>query len=160
MTPKIAIITGEENVGKSTLCEKLLDYAQNKNLKVTGIISKLIHLAVYVPGWDKEKPERKWKFNSDGFRWGNKVLAYAIPSEVIFIDEIGYQELEKGNGWNNCFNILEQDSYKLAILVVRNNLLTTAKRIWKNAKVFELSKFHKHESIYEELKKLIDSLMK
>ena len=127
LTQHICILSGEENVGKSTLCKHAIEYCHTRNIKVSGIRSELqivnnqrksinsfdikngemINLAVYSPGWDNEKPKRKWKFNKNAIKWGNDVLQRALPTDLLIIDEIGYLELEKGEGWIECFNILE-----------------------------------------------------
>ena len=92
--PPICILSGEENIGKSTMCRQIIEYAKSNNIIVHGIRSELdivdsqrkainsfdimtgemMNLAVYSPGWDKEKPKRKWKINREAINWGNEVL--------------------------------------------------------------------------------------
>jgi nucleoside-triphosphatase THEP1 len=144
LTHPIIILSGEENVGKSTLCRQITDYAKTRKIMVSGILSELetvkgqkkainsfdiksdekINLAVYSPGWDKEKKDRKWKFNREAIKWGNRALRNSVPTDLLIIDEIGYLELEKGEGWKECFSVLEGNQYHLAIIVIRLELLS------------------------------------
>ena len=160
LTPPICILSGEENVGKSTLCHQIIDYFNLKNIIVSGIRSELknennrrkainsieiktgemVNLAVYSPGWDKEKPERKWKFNQEAIIWGNNVLRNSVPTDLLIIDEIGYLELEKGEGWNESFSVLEGNQYLVALVVIRPELLPLATKRYKNTFVYILQK--------------------
>jgi nucleoside-triphosphatase THEP1 len=173
----ICILSGEENVGKSTLCKRLVEYGKLRNIKISGIRSEIdivnsqrkainsfdiktgemMNLAVYSPGWDKEKPERKWRFNIEAMKWGNDVLRRALPADLLVIDEIGYLELEKGEGWNECFNLLESDKFKLALVVIRPDLLALAKKRYKNLPIYVL-KEHNKKAIENELIAKLDHL--
>lgn len=174
MTPPICILSGEENIGKSTLCKQIIEYGKSRNIAVSGIRSELeivnnqkiainsfnvktdemMNLAVYFPGWDKEKPERKWKFNREAINWGNDVLRRSVPTDLLIIDEIGYLELEKGEGWNECFNVLESNQYQLALVVIRPELLTLASKRHEKISVYSLQKNNRKEIE----NKLIDKL--
>jgi nucleoside-triphosphatase THEP1 len=172
------IITGNENTGKSTLCKKMVVFARSLGIMVTGILSELevdgkkniainsidlrtgekIKLADYSPGWDVISPERKWKFNGDAFEWGNFVLTKSIPTELLIIDEIGYQELENRMGWNACFSILLSQNFKLSILVIRPELINKAKQIWEIAAIFKLKGFGQDYGVEQNLQKYIKSV--
>ena len=172
------IITGNENTGKSTLCKKMVIFARSIGIMVTGILSELeldgkkkialnamdlrtgekIKLADYSPGWDVLKPERKWKFNRNAFKWGNSVLTKAIPTDLLIIDEIGYQELENRMGWNACFSILSSRKYKLSVLVIRPELMYKAKQIWEIAAIFELKGFGQDNQVEQKLQRYIGSI--
>jgi nucleoside-triphosphatase len=179
VTAPICILSGDENVGKSTLCRRLIEYAKSRNILVSGISSELeivnfqrkainsfdiktgekVNLAVYTPGWDKEKPERKWKFNRDAINWGNNVLRKSVPTNLLMIDEIGYLELEKGEGWNECFNVLESNQYQLATVVIRPELLGLISQRYKKISVYTLQK-HNRKEIEIELMDKLDRLAK
>lgn len=178
----ICILTGQENMGKSTLCRRIIDFAKKRNIVVSGISSELeivdhqrkaihsfdiktgemINLALYSAGWDKEKTERKWKFNQEAFNWGNNVLLRSVPTDLLVIDEIGYLELEKGEGWNECFSILESDQYHLAIVVIRPELLPFASTRIKYLNIYTLQKENRKEIENKLLEKIrsIDPFMK
>lgn len=178
LTPSICILSGEENIGKSTLCRHIIEYANSRNITVSGIRSELeiannqkkainsfniktgemMNLAVYSPGWDTEKPERKWKFNRVAINWGNNILRKSVPTDLLIIDEIGYLELEKGEGWNECFNVLESTQYQLALVVIRPELLTLASKRYERISVFTLQKYNRKEienKIIDKLNRLV-----
>jgi nucleoside-triphosphatase len=179
MNRPICILSGEENVGKSTLCKQIIEYCKQRNIFISGIRSELeivndqrkainsfdimtgemMNLAIYSPGWDKDKPERKWKFNKDAMKWGNNVLRRSLPTDLLVIDEIGFLELEKGEGWNECFNLLESDQFKLALVVIRSELLTLMKKRYENLFIYVLKEHNKKE-IENELITILDHLPK
>jgi nucleoside-triphosphatase len=174
--PPINILSGEENIGKSTLCRIIIEYCKLKNIIVSGIRSELeivnnlkteinsydiktgekVNLAVYSPGWDEKKPERKWKFNREALDWGNDVLRRAVPTDLLIIDEIGYLEIEKGEGWNACFNILESNQYKLALIVIRPELLPIASNRFKKVCIFDLQENNRKIIENKLIKQLVD----
>jgi nucleoside-triphosphatase THEP1 len=171
----ILIITGNENTGKSTLCKKVVIYARSNGVIVTGILSELvvngekkisinsieiktgknITLADYSPGWDIQKPEKKWRFKSNVFEWGNHVLVNAIPTDLLVIDEIGYQELENQMGWNECFSILSSQKYKIGLLVIRPEFIQKAKQIWEPTAIFELKGIGQDLEIEQKIQKYL-----
>jgi len=173
--PKIVIITGNEKVGKSQLCSALLKRIAHSGMRITGLISKLVlkdgkpyainainlhsndtvELARFKPGWDSSKPKRKWKFNNSAFSWGNNVLENAVPTDILIIDEIGYQELENHQGWNSCFPILEQGDFQTAIIVVRSELINRAVNFWKKSTIIEIKENSNYESLINQILKII-----
>jgi nucleoside-triphosphatase THEP1 len=175
----ICILSGEEYVGKSTLCKRIIEDGKQRNIFVSGIRSELeivnnqrkainsfdiktgemMNLAVYSPGWDKEKPERKWKFNIEAMKWGNDVLRRSLPADLLIIDEIGYLEFEKGEGWNECFKLLDSDQFKLALVVIRPELLALVKKRYENLSIYIL-KEHNKKVIENELIAKLDHLFK
>lgn len=173
--PQIVIIIGKEQVGKSRLCSALLKRITHSGLKITGLISRLIlnegkpyainvidlksndtvELARFSPGWDSLKPERKWKFNNSAFSWGNEVLQNALPTDVLMIDEIGYQELENHQGWNSCFSILKRGDFQVAIIVVRSELINNAINLWNKSTVIEVKENSNREDLINHILKII-----
>jgi len=155
---EINLITGERDVGKTTLCSELAENLINLGYSVAGIVSPGIYrnnvkigisaldiksgekvkLADFSPGWDKEKPSRIWKMNSAAVPWGNDVLNKSVPCDILIIDEIGYLELEKNGGWKNIFDIFEEKLFKTAFIVIRKELVEVALSHWKNAQVVVL----------------------
>ena len=156
----INLITGKRNVGKTKLCSRLIEEMESKGYSVGGIISPGIYhknikigiasiniknedkvkLAEYAPGWDDENPLRSWKISWDAISWGNEVLKKSVPCDVLFIDEIGYLELEKNIGWDNSFKILEGNGFKIAFLVVRMDLINKALLHWGKSQVIRIKK--------------------
>ena len=152
---KIFIITGEIKTGKTLLISNVVTALRKSNVKVTGVYSpakfegevktgiylmdissqekKL--LANYQPGWDPENPKREWKMDPEVLQWGHEVIRESVPTSILIIDELGFLEFEKNQGWTTAFDILENGDYKLAIVVVRIGLLKQAMAKWESAKV-------------------------
>jgi nucleoside-triphosphatase THEP1 len=155
---KINLISGERDVGKTILCSNLIENLKFKGYSVAGIISPGIYrdnvkvgitalniksggkvkLADYSPGWDIENPLRIWKMNSDAITWGNDVLEKSIPCDALIIDEIGYLEFEKNSGWNKSFEILKENGFKIAFVVVRIDLVEAALSHWEKARIIKI----------------------
>lgn len=156
MTQKrIFIITGEVRSGKTLLISNVVIALKKSNVKVTGVYSparfennvktgiylvdisneKKKLLANYQPGWDPENPKREWKMDPEVLQWGYEVIRESVPTSVLIIDELGFLEFEKNQGWTSAFDILEDGDYKLAIVVVRIGLLKKAIAKWQSAKV-------------------------
>jgi len=152
---KINLITGERDAGKTIFCCNLVKKLKNSGFSVAGIVSpgiyhdnvkigitamdiksgRKVRLADYFPGWDKEKPSRIWKMNANSIPWGNRVLNKSVPCDILIIDEIGYLELEKNEGWKKSFEILEEKLFKTAFIVIRRDLMKIALSHWENAQV-------------------------
>jgi len=174
--PEIVIISGSEGVGKSTTCERIEQYARVKQIEISGIRSAIeisnnekiainsidlrggtkVKLAYYLQRWDIKRPERKWKFNELAFIWGNKVLVNSIPTGLLMIDEIGYQEIENEKGWNSCFPVLKSGQFDLAIIVIRKTLINSAKIIWPNAEIMDIKEDGPTENAFNSIKDKID----
>ena len=179
--PEIVIISGSEGVGKSTTCERIEQYARVKQIEISGIRSAIeisnknkkiainsidlrggtkVKLAYYLQRWDIKRPERKWKFNELAFLWGNKVLINSIPTGLLMIDEIGYQEIENEKGWNSCFSVLKSGQFDLAIIVIRKTLINSAKIIWPNAEIMEIKEGGPRENEFNHIKDKIDLIFR
>jgi nucleoside-triphosphatase THEP1 len=151
----IFIITGDVRTGKTLILSKVIFSLSKSNVKVTGVysparferdvktgiylvdISSQIKrlLADYKPGWDSENPKREWKMDPEVLQWGNEVLRRSVPTEVLVIDELGFLEFEKNQGWTSAFEILESNDFKIALVVVRIGLLKHALSKWPAAKI-------------------------
>ena len=156
----ITIITGEKGKGKSTLIRQLVYSLRNSGINPQGLISPGIYdsgkkigisveniatcarkqLAFYDPGWDSEMPERVWRFDTQALKWGNNVLNNIKDTcEVMVVDEIGYLELEKDEGWHSIFQLLEEKDFLQVYFVIRENLLPIALDIWPHAQITKIT---------------------
>jgi nucleoside-triphosphatase THEP1 len=151
----IFIITGEVRTGKTLLISNVISSLLKSKVKVAGVYSParfegdvktgiyLIDissqvkrlLADYQPGWDPENPKREWKMDPEVLSWGNEILRKSEPTEVLIIDELGFLEFEKKQGWTSAFGIIERNDFKIAIVVVRTGLLENAIAKWPAAKI-------------------------
>ena len=80
-----------------------------------------------------------WNIHAQALEWGNQALGKAMPTEVLFIDELGPLEFQMGAGWMNGLKALDSGQYKLALLVVRPGLLHEARRRWPEAGLLQIT---------------------
>jgi nucleoside-triphosphatase THEP1 len=152
---KIFIVTGETRSGKTLLISRVISEINLRKVKVSGVFSParfegelktgiyLVDissqekrlLANYKPGWDAENPKREWMMNPEVLQWGNTIIRDSLPTSVLIIDELGFLEFEKNQGWVSAFKILDEGEYNIAIIVVRIGLLRQALNKWKSAEI-------------------------
>jgi len=89
----------------------------------------------YDPDW---KPH--WIFDKENMAWGEEILAGVQSSDLLVIDELGPFELAKGEGWVSGLRLLDEGAYRLALVVIRPELIEQAVQRWPNASVVELRK--------------------
>ena len=143
MIAEVFIITGSQRKGKTVFIQDIQYHLQAQNVPVCGVISPGIYLqekrikimalnvetgeqqelAQYLPGWDATMPEKVWKMNEMGVKWGNLQLINCEPQGKVFLlDEIGIYELLEGGGWQAGLEILQKKRYRKAIITVRKEL--------------------------------------
>ena len=158
--PEITILTGKKDEGKTSLIRRLIAALQADGKSIGGVLSPGVYkngkkiaievenlrneerktLATYSPGWDVEAPLREWRFIDEALTWGNEVIMNeATPCEVLIIDEIGYLELEKNQGWIAIYDTIRQGEFDQAYVVVRESLLEPAAARWPDARIIHLS---------------------
>ena len=170
-TGNIIFLTGERDSGKTIVCEQVIKKMSVVFKTITGVISpgryednkktgisciniassdkKL--LAFYSPGWDAQNPQRDWQFIWDTLNWGNEVLENSVPTDLLVIDEVGYLEFEKAEGWANALAALDSRRYKNALVVVRPDLIENALERYPDAKVIKISTTEDREIAIQEL---------
>ena len=138
MAARTVILTGERGVGKTTVCQKTVALAQARQYKCAGILTvsctdgardvvdvrsgDLRRLTVE-PGTDQGVIQGRFCFDAETLTWGGDVLAQAAPCHLLVIDELGPLEVERGAGWQNVFDVLSENGFRLALAVVRPELL-------------------------------------
>jgi nucleoside-triphosphatase THEP1 len=159
---QILWLTGESGVGKTTYCTRIVSYAREQGLAVTGLLShhrsaedgrvalevedlrtsrrRLLAEAVGSAGGPRIG---KWRFHSESLDWGTEILRRATPCDLLLIDELGPLELTRNQGWTVALEVLRSGQFRVAVVVVRPALLSvlqerigTAK--WQ-ARVIELN---------------------
>ena len=137
----IYIITGPRMSGKTTLVSQLVRCAQQQKWRATGIITlgewrggeKLALYAHDLSSGERrllarrDSAAQRWEFVTEALEWGNSVLASAVPTDVLVIDELGPLEWEEGRGWTAAFAALESGQYRWAFVVVRPELVERAR---------------------------------
>jgi nucleoside-triphosphatase len=141
MSARIVILTGERGVGKSTVCREAIALAQAKRYTVGGVLtlsrptgaldvldlrSGYVRRLTVGPDVSPAVIQGRFRFNPETIAWGNAALARATPCHLLVVDELGPLEIERGGGWARALDVLRDASFKLAIVVVRPELVVQA----------------------------------
>lgn len=171
----VILITGDRNSGKTTLCLELLKLSRDLNLEVVGLISpkilnsdknpkincmnlengESILFATWEPGWDIQNPNRQWKIIPKASEWGNHVLRNIKKADVLFVDELGYLELEQNKGWTEALTIIGKKSISLSIVVLRPALMKKALHRWKNAEIIPIDSRASYNEAFMGIQKVL-----
>jgi nucleoside-triphosphatase THEP1 len=138
----IVLITGERGVGKTYLCQRVVDEARRRAYTCTGLLSpacfegqEKVGISLVDVASGEERPlataddvpgEARWgryRFVDCTLEWGTRVLAEAGPCDLLVVDELGPLELEKGQGFVRALDVLVEGRFCLALVVVRPELL-------------------------------------
>ncbi|MFN4218482.1 MAG: nucleoside-triphosphatase [Candidatus Bipolaricaulia bacterium] len=143
----IYIITGGRGAGKTTLVSQLVHCARRQKWRVTGIITLgewrdgekvALYAHDIVTGERRLLARRKsatepWEFVAETLEWGNRVLASAVPTDLLVVDELGPLEWEEARGWTAGLSAIDSGQYRVALVVVRPELVPQAQRRWPQA---------------------------
>jgi len=137
--PRLIILTGSRQVGKSTVCAELVALADKKGYRCGGIVTLARDGERQVV--DARTLERRrltcssgegagviqgrFRFSSETLNWAKKVLVRATPCDLLIVDEIGPLEVVRGRGWAGALDIVRGGAYALALVVVRPELVAT-----------------------------------
>lgn len=153
------IITGWRGSGKSSFCQAMVDQARQAGWKAAGIISparerngikefidavalstgekRLLAAAQRQTGEDFEFGD--WFFNQETLAWGNEVIANSLPSDLLVIDEIGPLEFYFSMGWFNALEVIQRTDFRLALVVIRPELVEAAGRNIQPTQIIRLN---------------------
>lgn len=156
--PQTWIITGSKGTGKTTFCQNLIQQYRNSPYTLGGVLSR-----AQIEGGEKTgillqdlaTDETKllgsstprveyflkvgcWYFNEEVLHWGNRCLHTAAGHDIVIFDECGNLELVQGGGFSNGLDLIDQQCYKLGVVVVRPALLEIARQRWPQAKVIDV----------------------
>lgn len=156
----VIIVTGAIGVGKTTVCEKVIQMANNLGYSCGGIITpkapdKSIIIVDIRTGGKKilasinniyQGPRiGKYFFNPDAIEFGNRAIDKGISSDVLFVDEVGYLELA-GNGFSKVLDLIGMERVKNSILVIREALLPGfLARLNSNLSIIEVNTYNRNE---------------
>lgn len=135
---RIVLITGERQVGKSTALTRAVVRLRNAGLQVSGLLTRRsgphdlevteLHTGAtyaltdpYTP--EHTSPTRHFAMNAEALLRSGRAIAAGFPTEVFILDELGPLELVHHQGWAGAFELLHQETYQLAYIVVRPELL-------------------------------------
>ena len=179
-TNSILIVSGWRMVGKTTFCNEVIQAARRKGLKVCGLLSfacfmdgkkvgidiqdvfteKKYPLAVINQGQFSEVKTDAWVFDADRVAWGNNLLESIVSCDILVIDELGPLEFFQQQGFVAGFEALKQDNFRLALVVIRPELLKEAKEMWPDAQVLEINGLDITSHVEEVVMQYIDPLDK
>lgn len=147
--PRIILVTGNTQSGKTSLIEGLIPVLKQRNLKLAGILARglwesnircgfiLIDLKCgkSVPLARRVKNEGRntvpFEFFSSGIKTGRRALSVesCAGADLIVVDEVGRLEIA-GMGWAPFLTPLLQLKDAVHIWVVRTGLVDDVCRIW------------------------------
>ena len=174
---QIIILTGTGDAGKTTLCLRLLEGLRHTNLIIKGVLSPPREengTRIGIDLLDIEKEFRqplatlrsgdpgglstiRWKFEEGAMETGNHILKYAVPCDLLVIDELGPLEFERSLGWLNGLKAVDSREYNLAIVVIRPSLIEKALHRWPGAEVIDVTRASQSQ-VLAALLKLVSSI--
>jgi nucleoside-triphosphatase len=138
MAGRVVLLTGESQVGKTTICQRAAALAAERGYRCAGILSmplmkegkrvgaKALNLA---NGQERELARTDcmlsnvcygaWSFNPATLEWGNALFRGLGECDLLIVDEIGPLEFELGSGWVDAWGALERRRFALAVVIAR-----------------------------------------
>ncbi len=92
------------------------------------------------PDMSPEIRTKMWDFDETTLIWGNSIFSAACPCQILFVDEIGPLELERGQGWTSALRAIQSGLYRSCLFVMRPELLSRALELFPGATVVDLGK--------------------
>jgi nucleoside-triphosphatase len=147
----VVVITGNLGIGKTTVCEKLLAYANKQGLSCGGVLTYKTkndnRVVLDIQNGDKFIFARKncineglytprYIFDPGGIDFGIRAIENGASADILFIDELGPIEL-MGQGFAPALETVRTEAKK-CVLVIRKGLITAfASWIGPDPLVFE-----------------------
>lgn len=140
-TPKIVLLTGGRQIGKTTALSEAVRRLQDAGVRVSGVLTQRagphdlaaieLHTGARYPLTDPYRdipgaPTPNFVMNEAAFARSTAALATSFPTQVFVLDEIGPLELRHHHGWVSVLDLLRRESYALAFIVVRPELVGDA----------------------------------
>jgi len=138
------LVTGERGVGKTHLCQQVVEQAGKIGYRCAGVLSRavfdgeekaaitLVDVATSAERTlavaDDTPGELRWgryRFVPSTLEWGSDLLTGATPCDLLIVDELGPLELTLGQGLVAALGVLNEGAFSLALVVVRPELLDT-----------------------------------
>lgn len=172
MKGKIVLLSGEFENGKTTLCLKLLETAKKGGYSAKGVICPPVykngkkigidilnvesyeqrHLAVLRGSATDGIYTTRWQFNQEAMKWGSEILMKAVPCDLLFVDELGPLEFERGEGWQSGLRAIDSRAFRQAVTVIRPRLIDTALQRWPDAEVVTITRENREEILIHLIK--------
>ncbi len=146
MTAHIIILTGEQQAGKTTVCQKTITLAQARGYTCGGLLTvshaddvrdvrdartgraRQLTIEANDPDTDTKTAvvQGHFRFDPETMAWGNDTFAHVAACHLLVVDELGPLEIERGRGWQSAFDALQKKHFALALVVVRPELVIQA----------------------------------
>jgi nucleoside-triphosphatase len=145
---KLVLWTGQKHSGKTTSAASLVNAARKEGFKVAGLLAPSVYRNGELLGFDAldlrnetrvplarriTKPGKagRFEFLQNGLKLGNAALSVedTKSTDLIVIDEFGPLELD-GRGWRKKIDSLIASSDALILLVVRQELAKSVRRLY------------------------------
>lgn len=157
-SPKIWIITGIRETGKTRFCTHLVEKARNEGVDVAGLLSPPVYVNGVKTAIEVEDlcsgerrilarsrqddlasiQTKRWSFDTEVLKWGDDLLAVATPCDLLVVDELGLLEFERGGGWQNGLSAIQSGKFRSAVVVIRPELIDKAIGIFDQARGLEI----------------------
>ena len=154
----ICILCGSSGSGKTTALVRMLDLITLTNLTCRGILCPPVFRDGEKTGIDlydvstgdvhslaelnltreTNLATHGWKLDARVVKLGNEILNLAIPCDILFVDELGPLEFERGEGLMEGFRAINSRAYQFAFVTIRPSLLNAALQRWPDATVFSV----------------------
>ncbi|MFC1932858.1 nucleoside-triphosphatase [Chloroflexota bacterium] len=133
----VIIVTGAIGIGKTTVCQKLIETVRNQGHICGGVLThKAPDRSLTILDIQTGKTQTlasidniyngprtaKYSFNPEGIDFGTRAIEGGITSDILFVDELGHLELG-GEGFVKSLELIKEDKVKNAVLVIRKQLL-------------------------------------
>lgn len=148
--PRLVVLTGGRGSSKTRWCLALRAAARAAGLEVAGVISPPVYAdggKIGIDVQDAATGERRrlaerpppdmtgtaglgWRFDLAALAWGDALLANAPACDLLFVDELGPLEFRGVGGFRSGFTAIEASRYRLAVVVVRPELIDAAQARW------------------------------
>ncbi len=134
----VIVLTGAIGIGKTTVCQKLIEILQARGDTCGGILTrKAEDKGITIEDIQSGEKETlasiskvyqgprtaRYYFNPEGIDFGNRAIDKGTSVAVLVIDEIGQLEL-RGEGFTGALEILKSGKVESCILVIRKELLS------------------------------------
>ena len=156
-TTGLYVLSGLSGSGKTSLCSDIASQACDAGMSVGGFLSPAIfegdqkvgidQIDVSTGekrrlGWrvakDRERTVGCWLLDDDVLAWVNQLVTKLSDEDLIIIDELGPLELVAGGGYQESVRLLDEERYRLALVVIRPTLLNVAQARWPHLQIATL----------------------
>lgn len=156
---RLILITGDRGAGKTRFCTLVARRMQQRGFDVAGMLSPARFEGTLKVGIDaldlrsnqirplaqliETNPQSAtqtghWAFDDLTLAWGDGCLRSATPCDLLIVDELGPLEFIHAKGWLSGLVALDSFCYRLALAVIRPELMATAQTRWPDCGVFRI----------------------